>query len=63
MRQEGTNGTRNRDVKEQLRLGNERTRRRSTGSPLDWKSQSELPDVVLGLKESKIGPCGGVDPS
>jgi hypothetical protein len=25
MRQEGTNGTRNRDFKEQLRLGNERT--------------------------------------
>jgi hypothetical protein len=33
----------------------------STGSPLDWKSQSELPDVLLGYKESKIGPCGGVD--
>jgi hypothetical protein len=27
MRQEGTNGTRNRDVKEQLRLGSERTTR------------------------------------
>jgi hypothetical protein len=32
-----------------------------TGSPLDWKLQSELPDVLLGYKESKIGPCGGVD--
>jgi hypothetical protein len=34
----------------------------STGSLLDWKSGSELPDVLLGYKESKIGPCGGVDP-
>jgi hypothetical protein len=34
----------------------------STGSPLDWKSRSEFPDVLLGYKESKIGPCGGVDP-
>jgi hypothetical protein len=34
----------------------------STGSPLDWKSLSELPDVLLGYKESKIGPCGRVDP-
>jgi hypothetical protein len=34
----------------------------STGCPLDWKSRSELPDVLLGYKESKIGPCGGVDP-
>jgi hypothetical protein len=27
MRQEGTNGTRNRDIKEQLHLGNKRTTR------------------------------------
>jgi hypothetical protein len=34
----------------------------STGSLQDWKSRSELPDVLLGYKESKIGPCGRVDP-
>jgi hypothetical protein len=34
----------------------------STGSPLDWKSQSELPDVLLGYKELRIRSCGGVDP-
>jgi hypothetical protein len=34
----------------------------STGSPLDWKSRSELPDELLGYKESTIGPCGGNDP-
>jgi hypothetical protein len=33
-----------------------------TGSPLYWKLRSELPDVLLGYKELKIGPCGGVDP-
>jgi hypothetical protein len=33
----------------------------STGSPLDWKWRSELPDVLLGRKESKIGPCGELD--
>jgi hypothetical protein len=34
----------------------------STGSPLDWKSRSELPDAQLGYKESNIGTCGGADP-
>jgi hypothetical protein len=33
----------------------------STGSLLDGKSRSELSDILLGYKESKIGPCGGVD--
>jgi hypothetical protein len=35
----------------------------STESPLDWKLKSEVPDVLLGYKESKIGYCGGVVPS
>jgi hypothetical protein len=34
---------------------------KSTGNPLDWKSRSKLSDVLLGYKESKIGPCGGVN--
>jgi hypothetical protein len=34
---------------------------KSTGSPLDWKSRSELPGVLLGYKESKIGPYGWDD--
>jgi hypothetical protein len=34
----------------------------STGSPPDRKSRNELPHVLLGYKESKIGPCGGLDP-
>jgi hypothetical protein len=34
----------------------------STGSPLDWKSRREFPDVLLSCKKSKIGLSGGVDP-
>jgi hypothetical protein len=40
----------------------QRTTRGIYRSPLDWKSQSELPDMLLGYTESKTGPCGEVDP-
>jgi hypothetical protein len=50
MSQEGTNGTRNRDVKEQLRLGNERTirgiYRKSTGMEI----AKRITRYVVGLK-------------
>jgi hypothetical protein len=46
----------------QLRFNIERTAkgiyRKSTGLDI----AIELPDVLLGYRESKIGPCGGVDP-
>jgi hypothetical protein len=63
MRQEGTSGTRNRDVKEQLQLGNEGQPEESTGSPLDWKSRSELPDVLLATKNKRLDLVEGSTPS
>jgi hypothetical protein len=62
MRQD-TNGTRNRDVKEQLRLVNERTTRGINRKSTGLEIAKRIARVLLGQKESEIGPCGGVDPS
>jgi hypothetical protein len=61
MCQEGTNGTGNRDVKEQLHLGNERTTRRIYRKSTGLEIVKRIARCNVGLK-SKIEPCGGVDP-
>jgi hypothetical protein len=35
---------------------------RPTGRLLDWRSRSELTDLLLGYEEWCTGHCGGVDP-
>jgi hypothetical protein len=62
MPQEGTNGTRNRDDKEQLHLGNESTTRGIYEKSTGLEIAKQIAGCTVGYKESKIGPCGGVNP-
>jgi hypothetical protein len=59
MCQEGTNGTRNRDVKEQIRLGNQRTSRGIYRKSTGLEIAKRIARCTLGLQ--RTGPCGGVD--
>jgi hypothetical protein len=58
MRQEGTNGSGNRDFEEQLRLGSERT----TSGSYRKTIVLEIVKRATGCGKSGIEPCGGVDP-
>jgi hypothetical protein len=62
MRQEGTNGARNTDVKEQRCLGNEGTIRRIYRKSTGLEIVKRIARCTVGVKESKIGHCGGVEP-
>jgi hypothetical protein len=53
MCQEGTNWTRNRDVKEQLRLGNERKTRRINKKSTGLEIANRIARCTLGLKRIK----------
>jgi hypothetical protein len=53
MRQGGTNGTRNRNVKEQLRLGNERTTRRIYKKSTGLEIAKQIARCTVGLKRIK----------
>jgi hypothetical protein len=53
MRQEGTNGTKNWDVKEQLRLGNERTTRGIYRKSIGLEMAKRIARCTVGLKRIK----------
>jgi hypothetical protein len=53
MRQEGTNGTRNRDVKEQLRLGNEGTTRGIYRKSTGLEIAKQIARCTIGLEKIK----------
>jgi hypothetical protein len=53
MCQEGTNGTRNRDAKEELRLGNERTTRRIHTKSTELEIAKRIARCAVGLKRIK----------
>jgi hypothetical protein len=36
--------------------------KRPSGGQRDWKSQSNLPNLMFNFKEVNTGRCGGVDP-
>jgi hypothetical protein len=53
MRQEGTNGTRNRDVKEQPHLGNEKITRRIYRKSTGLEIAKRIARCIVGLKRIK----------
>jgi hypothetical protein len=59
-----TKGIRNRDQRQQLRLGSERGHPAdSTGRLSYWRLRSDWPDLLSGCEEWGTGHCGGVDRS
>jgi hypothetical protein len=62
LRLEGTNGTRNRDFKEQLRLGNERTTSRIYRKTIGLEMVKRAVRISSRMWKVTDWTCGGVDP-
>jgi hypothetical protein len=62
MHLEGTNGTRNRDFKEQLCLGNERTTSGIYRKTIGLEIVKRAVRISSGMRKVTAGPCGEVDP-